>query len=174
MRRLLITFAVFGLLSLAGSPAVAQTPSNAIPDTTIARPLVQYLFEMLAPYISRVASDTLVRPWRIELPSSEHPWPAVEQHLMVTLRARPVTEADSQYHHLSFGPLRMSGDTARIRIMSGLMRICPDATRAGGYTNIDEIYWTRFKAGPFYLWGEVNSDGVRHTEIPVSCPLLWR
>lgn len=172
MRRSLLTLAVCGVL-LTGSRAAAQTPT-VMPDTTLSRPLVQYVFEMLAPYISRAASDTLVRPWRIELPSSEDPWPSVEQHLMVTLRARPVTEADSQYHHLSFGPLRMSGDTARIRIMTGLTRICPDAPRPGGYTDVDEVYWSRFKAGPFYLWGAVRSDGVRHNEMAINCKLLWQ
>lgn len=178
VHRTTIPFVFCASFLSAALTADAQVRSDrlpaTIPDTTLIRPVVQYLFETLASYIARASRDTLTRPWKIDLGSSEPPWPAVEQHLRVALRGRPVTPSDSQFHHLSIRPTRIAGDTAWYQIVNGLTRICPDAPRRGGYTNVDNIHLVRSRAGPFMLWGPARSGGVEHGDSSLhNCRLLW-
>jgi hypothetical protein len=156
------------------APAIAQVPPRpsaaVVPDTTLASPLIRHIFSTVATYIARAARDTLSRPWHIELPDSEPPWPAVREHLYVSLRALPASATDSQFYHLSVGPVRVAGDTARSRFVWGLTRICPDSTgdsssRRGGYANVEEVYLIRSTHFGFTIWGQARSDHVIHGDL---------
>ena len=161
-------------LGMLPGPVLAQTPSRppaAVQlDTAVTSPLIRKIFATVAPYMARAAQDTLSTAWRIELPGSVPPWPAVRAHLHLALRARPVTPADSQFHHLAVGPVSVSGDTARSRLTWGVTRLCPDpAAGSGGsrsgYTNVEDVYMVRSTHFGLSIWGAARSDHVIHGDL---------
>jgi hypothetical protein len=169
--------AVIVLACFAGTlpaPGVAQTPPRqaaaVIPDTALASPFVRHIFSTVSTYIARAAQDTLRRPWRIVLPDSGPPWPEIREHLFVSLRARPASPADSQFYHLTVGPIRVEGDTARSRFEWGLTRLCPVATGdsrslRGGYANVEEVYAPVSTHFGYRIWGRARSDHVIHGDL---------
>jgi hypothetical protein len=163
-----------GCTCLLPEPAIAQDPlrppAATVPDTTLASPVIRHIFSTVATYIARAARDSVSRPWRIDLPDAAPRWAAIREHLYVSLRAHPASAADSQFYHLSIGPLRVAGDTARSRFEWGLTRLCPTTTsdsisRRGGYANVEEVYLTRSTHFGFTIWSQARSDHIIHGDL---------
>lgn len=163
MRRIWLLAALPCLLSLAGPrPATAQSDAaQSARDTTVWRPLLDFVVTRLATHIAAAATGAPQKPWRMTFPTSGAPWPMVEAHLRTALRARRATPADSGFHVLEIGELRVSGDTAKVRLITGFTERCAGGRR-GGYGNTEDVYVFRAGMMGVTFWSGARSDGVIH------------
>jgi hypothetical protein len=160
-----VIIAALVALELPSSSLRAQATANSqqLPDSSVWRPILEYVVRSLSPYIARAATDTTLRPWNVRLPSSEAPWPMIENHFRSLLRARSVTNTDSIFYRLEVGPLSMVGDTARVNISIEQTKLCPGSGgRSGGYGNRDNVYVHRVMNGNLGWWSSARSDGIIH------------
>jgi hypothetical protein len=144
----------------AGQPAREWNTDLSSGDTAVVRPVLHFIVTRLSHHIARAATDTTAQPWSMSFPSSASPWPMVESHLRTALRARARSPADSQYYELKVGPLRVSGDTARVHLAVGFTQICRASGLRGGYENTEEVYLFRFQQAGVTRWSSARSDAV--------------
>ena len=132
------------------------------PDTSVWRPIVQHIFERVSYFIAGAATDSSIQVWSMTFPSEAGLWPRLHEHLQLALRSRMPTDADSSYYELEVGPLTISGDTARLKLHTGLMILCPGTERRGGYGNEEEIVIVKRRVAEFAAWRAVRPVPVEH------------
>src|SRR5688572_9664249 len=116
-------------LALTHSPLLAQTAPErqvlaSFPDTSVWRPVLQFVIDELAPSRRLIANDTFATPWYMTLPSTAPPWPTVERDLRTLLRARDVLPEHVYVYNLIVDRMTLSGDTAKLQVTMGTLRRC--------------------------------------------------
>jgi len=150
-------------LFVSVSPALAQGIRGRTSfDSSAWKPITIYVVEQLAPYISRAAVDSAPQPWVMSFPAAGPELARFAQHLKTILRATDRVFSDSIYYELKISPLRISGDTAFVRIQNGMTQLCKPPSKLGGYGNSEEVFVVRMSIGSFVTWSAAHSKGVTH------------
>jgi hypothetical protein len=157
-------FVIAGM-SCARAASAQRTPNASdppvLPDTSAWTPLLTGVVERLAPHVLRAATDGSAQPWRFTLPEDGLLWERVERHLRLILNARDVAASDSSYRRLEIGPLQLSGDSARVRLLVEVLWYCPPTDDTAGYRTSEILVSARLPAAG-NRWGPARSMNVAH------------
>jgi hypothetical protein len=137
-----------------------STVEPSLPDTSLWHPVLRMAVEALTPSIVNALTQQTPTPWRIVLPDSVQPWPAIEEHFLRVLRARPVLDEDFAFGHLRINVMSASDDSVQIAVGVGRYWRCarPDqeaghqTTRYGTIRRIMDRGQPRWSLEPDSIW----------------------
>ena len=155
-----------------GLPVVCAGQVNSAseiltPESRVWRPILEFVVSRVAGDIIRAANAPTEEAWSVTLPDSTPSWLRLHDHLMRILRARPVRADDDSFRELYVGPLRVTGDTARVELRTSFTRKCPGSTWVTGSGTNEEILLARF---PAFGWGgrASSAGGLVGDRVPCA------
>ena len=166
LRATLFTVLLSGAGGVMGAYAQPAIPAALGSDSTAWQRVIVHVVGSLASQIVQAAADPMLQPWRIDIALDEPHRVLLVAQLSRILRARTPVDGDSIVYAITLGPLRISGDTARVLFHSSVTRRCAGSTATTGWGNQMEIFVPRALPG---LWGAARSTVVVHGDLE-GCP----
>jgi hypothetical protein len=102
-------------------------------DSTAWQRVLLYTVEHLSSVLLSSATDPAAQPWQLEFPSNDPQQQLIRTQLRTLLRMRQVMPADTLVRSLTFGPLTIFGDTARVDVRFAETRKCAGSERTTGF-----------------------------------------
>ena len=101
-------------------------------DSTAWQRVLVYTVGALSAEIVASGTDPSPQPWVVKLPANEPQEQLIRTQLRTILRMRQVMPADTIVRSLEFGPLVITGDTARVDVHYDETLKCPGSSRTTG------------------------------------------
>jgi hypothetical protein len=166
---LMLVSAGCGLPVVCAGQVTSMASEILTPESRVWRPILEVVVSRVAGDIVRAANAPTEEAWIVTLPDSTPSWLRLRDHFMRMLRARPVSAEDESFRELYVGPLRITGDTARVELRTSFTRKCPGSTWVTGSGTNEDILLARF---PTFGWGARASSASVLVGDRVPC--AWR